>query len=586
MSSQIDSNPVLDFALNHPYGEWELEKGVGKVVSFGDASHKCPTYVKRVPPCSAGCPAEEDIRGYHNILRGTEKVDGNVWEEAFYRIAEKNPFPSVMGRVCPAPCESKCNRQYVDETIGINAVEHAIGTYAIENNLKLLEAGTDTGKNIAVVGSGPAGLSCAYQLRRKGHKVTLFESFERLGGMMRYGIMGYRVPREILDKEIQRIIDLGVEVKTNCRIGKDISLEQLRNDYDAVYMGIGAQKGRNLPIPGADSSEGVKTAIGFLQEFEAKEISGETMQIGNRVLVIGDGDVAMDCARLALRLGAKDVKLISGVAREDMNCSEPEFAEAEQEGTKFEYCLGSKEVTSNDSGVILKTVNTQKKEKGEDGWNSPIPFLRYKSVDGSDSEIEADLIITSIGQTLDLDGIEDIKKDDAPWLKVNKYYQIPNMPDVFSGGDALKLTLLTTAIGHGRKAADYIDYFVNGKEMPLIERQDVIQFDGMNSYFFEQSTQVKREHRHISNVEGDFTEILQVLDQQKAVSESERCMSCGLCFECNQCLLYCPQEAIEKFKKNPIGEVMFTDYSKCVGCHICAEVCPCGYIHMAMGEDL
>ncbi len=577
-----ESNPVLDFAKNYQFPEYTMEKGLERVVAFGEVSHKCPTYELRVPPCTAGCPADEDIRGYHNILRGVEKFE-DKWQAAFNRITEKNPFPAIMGRVCPAPCEGACNRQYLDETVGINAVEHAIGDYAIKQGLKFDKPRLSTGKHIAVVGSGPAGLSCAYHLTLKGHKVTLYEAFEKLGGMMRYGILEYRVPIEVLDAEIQRIVDLGIEIKTNVKIGKDISLDQIRKDHDAVFMGIGAQKGRNLPVPGGDNTPGVTNAIDFLQEYVAK---GSSMSVGKKVIVIGDGDVAMDALRLALRVGCQDVTLVSGVSREDMKCSPSEFNEAQGEGAKFQYSIGSQGIETKDGKAVgLKVVQMQPKEKGEDGWNSPIPFLRYKPVSGTDSTIEADMIISSIGQGLDLEGLEGLKNG-SPWIKVNKVYQIPDMPDVFSGGDALSLTLLTTAIGHGRQAAEKMDAYVKGLPLTEAGRQDVIPFEDLGSYYFPHVPQLKRSHRKIDKVVGDYKEILQKLDQETTQKESERCMSCGLCFECNECMLYCPQEAITKFKKNPIGEVMFTIYDKCVGCHICAEVCPCGYIHMGMGEDL
>ncbi len=580
--SPKESNPMLDSVKNYQFPEYEMEGGLEKVVAFGEVSHKCPTYELRVPPCTAGCPADEDIRGYHNILRGVEKFE-DKWQAAFNRITEKNPFPAVMGRVCPAPCEGACNRQYLDETVGINAVEHAIGDYAIKEGLKFDKPQLSTGKHIAVVGSGPAGLSCAYHLILKGHKVTLYEAFEKLGGMMRYGILEYRVPLEVLDAEIQRIVDLGIEVKTNMKIGRDISLDQIRKDHDAVFMGIGAQKGRSLPVSGGDNTPGVTNAIDFLQQYVSK---GSSMPVGKKVIVIGDGDVAMDALRLALRVGCKDVTLVSGVSREDMKCSPSEFHEAQSEGSKFQYSLGSQGIeTKNGKATGLKVVQMQPKEKGEEGWNSPIPFLRYKPVPGTESVIEADMIISSIGQVLDLEGLESLKNG-GPWLKVNKVYQIPDMPDVFSGGDALSLTLLTTAIGHGCQAAEKMDAFVKGLPIHEAGRQDVIPFEDLASYYFPHVPQLKRSHRKIDKVVGDYKEILQNLDQETTQKESERCMSCGLCFECNECMLYCPQEAIVKFKKNPIGEVMYTIYDKCVGCHICAEVCPSGYIHMGMGEDL
>ncbi|GMT49273.1 MAG: glutamate synthase [bacterium] len=577
-----EPNPMLDAVKNYQFPEYEMEKGLERVVAFGEVSHKCPTYLLRVPPCTAGCPADEDIRGYHNILRGVEKFE-DKWKAAFDRITEKNPFPAVMGRVCPAPCESACNRQYLDEAVGINAVEHAIGNYAIEKGFKFDKPTTSTGKHIAVVGSGPAGLSCAYHLALKGHKVTLYEAFDTLGGMMRLGILEYRVPIKVLDAEVQRIIDLGIEVKMGVKIGKDITLDQLRKDHDAVFMGIGAQKGRDLPVPGSDNTSGVSNSIDFLREYVAKDSS---MHVGKKVIVIGDGDVAMDALRLALRLGCKDVNLISGVSKEDMKCSALEFHEAQSEGAKFQYSVGSQGIETKDGKASgLKVVQMQPKEQGEEGWNSPIPFLRYKPVPGTESTIEADMIISSIGQGLDLEGLESLKNG-GPWLKVNKVHQIPDMPDVFSGGDALSLTLLTTAIGHGRVAAEKMDAYVNGRPLTEAGRQDVIPFEDLASYYFPHVPQLKRNHRKIDKVVGDFKEILENLDQATTQKESERCMSCGLCFECNECLLYCPQEAITKFKKNPIGEVMYTIYDKCVGCHICSEVCPSGYIHMGMGEDL
>jgi len=215
--SKEESNHILDFALKTNFREWSVETGLERIVAFGEGSHKCPTYLNRVPPCQNACPAGEDIRGVNNILRGVEKYkkDGSPIEdkyaEAFYRITERNPFPGVMGRVCPAVCQTKCNRQYVDETVGINSVEHALGDYALEKGLKLPgEPGPDTGKHVALIGGGLSSLSAAYQLRKKGHKVTIFEANSKLGGMVRYGIMGYRGDRKVLDAEMQRVLDFGV----------------------------------------------------------------------------------------------------------------------------------------------------------------------------------------------------------------------------------------------------------------------------------------------------------------------------------------------------------------------------------------
>src|SRR3989339_239857 len=231
-------------------------------------SYKCPTYIQSTPPCQGSCPAGEDIRGYLAITRGTEKPPAGVpWQEyAWRRLTSANPFPSVMGRVCPAPCETGCNRNEVEDHVGINSVEHFLGEYAIANNLKYVNTSKPTGKKVAILGGGPGGLSCAYQLALKGHDVTIFDDHELLGGMMRYGIPGFRTPREVLDAEINRIIELGVKTRMKCRVGKDITLEQIRKDFDAVFLGMGAQAGRALPVPDADAPN-VVTATSFLEAF-------------------------------------------------------------------------------------------------------------------------------------------------------------------------------------------------------------------------------------------------------------------------------------------------------------------------------
>ena len=237
-------------------------------------THKCPEYVHSTPPCQGSCPAGEDIRGYLNIVRGIEKppvgADGKpsmTWQEyAFRRMTSANPFPAVMGRVCPAPCESGCNRNQVEENVGINSVEHFVGNWGLDNNLGFEKPAQESGKKVAIIGGGPAGLAAAYQLRRMGHGCTIFDDHAELGGMMRYGIPGFRTPREVLDGEIKRIIDMGVETKMNTRIGTDISMEQIEKDYDAVLFALGAQGGRSLPVDGADAPNCV-TAVAFLRAF-------------------------------------------------------------------------------------------------------------------------------------------------------------------------------------------------------------------------------------------------------------------------------------------------------------------------------
>ena len=577
----LDSNPILDFANEYEFPEYSDHEGINKVVAFGDESHKCPIYIKKVPPCTAGCPAGEDIRGFHNLLTGDEKSD-NKWDAAWYRIVDTNPFPAIMGRICPHPCESTCNRQHREESIGINAVEQAIGEHGIEAGLKLPQAGPDTGMRVAVIGAGPAGLSVAYQLRRKGHAVTIYDFNEKPGGMMLYGIMGYRVDRKVLDAEVGKIIDLGIETKMGIRVGTDISLEQLEKDYDAVFIGVGAQIGRSLPIEGFSKRPETTNAIDFLRNYE---LQGDDFKIGKKVVVIGDGNVAMDVARLARRMGSEST-IISAVPREEMNCYPDEFDDAIEEGAKIEYLVGTVEVLESKNGVQgVKCAKMVKKEKGEEGWDAKIPFMRYKAT-GDVFEIESDMIVASIGQTTDMNGFENTINENDSLLKLDKYFRVKGKENVFGGGDALKIDLITTAVGHGRKAADSIDAFLQGKNMPEAPYREVINVKKQDLNYFFHSNQTRRRHQVAENIVGNHNEVLEALTKEQAIEESKRCMSCGLCFDCKQCSSFCPQEAISRYKDNPIGEVMYTHYTKCVGCHLCALVCPTGYIQMGMGEGL
>ena len=578
---KFGSNPILDFANNHEFGEYKEEPGLKRVVVFGDTSHKCPTYITRLPPCTKSCPADEDIRGFHNILTGVEKFE-NKWEAAFQRITDKNPFPAIMGRVCPHPCETGCNRCMQDDAVGINSVEHAIGDYGIENNLQLDQPQTATGKHIAVVGGGPAGLSAAYHMARRGHEVTIYDDREKLGGMMRYGILEYRVGRDVLDAEIQRIINLGVHTKMGMRIGRDITLDDLKNQYDAVFVGVGAQKGGPLPVPGFDQSDMATNAIDFLCDYEMNK---DAMRVGKNVVVVGDGDVSMDAVRLALRMGSK-AQLLSAVPRPEMNASDMEYEDAVREGTQIREQVSVIEVLTSDGKVTgVKCVKMEKKAQGEDGWNSPVPFLRYKPVEGSEFTIECDMLVAAIGQRTDMSGLENLTNG-GPWLNVDNFYRIKGEEKVFGGGDAVKIDLITTAVGHGRKAAEAMHEYLNGRQPQRQGFQEVIPYEKLYTYYFTESAQAPRPHPEIKEIKGNFNETLKSLDQAAVEEESKRCMSCGLCFECRQCMKYCPQEAISYFKQNAVGEVMWTDYNKCVGCHICAQVCPTGFIHMGMGEDL
>jgi NADPH-dependent glutamate synthase beta subunit-like oxidoreductase/Pyruvate/2-oxoacid:ferredoxin oxidoreductase delta subunit len=620
-------------------------------------SYKCPTYVQSTPPCQGSCPSGEDIRGYLNIVRGIEKppvgADGKPtmsWQEyAWRRLTEANPLPAVMGRVCPAPCETGCNRNQVEDHVGINSVEHYLGDWAIKNGLKFKAPEKRTGKKVAIIGGGPAGLSAAYHLTLKGHSCTIFDEHEFLGGMMRYGIPGYRTPRDTLDAEIQRILDLGVEVHLKTRIGTDVTMDQLRASYDAIFLGLGAQSGRALPLPGdpADhTAPNVVTATSFLKAFN----DGRLKTVGKRVVVVGGGDTSMDVATVARRLGhidkvnptdfegaiaghmAQDVADISLRQGADvtltsvfMTASKPEIEHAEAEGIAIMGGWMPVAVIKGADGraTALRVMQCEAKMIGG--------RLDIKKIEGTEKELPADLIVSAIGQAVDFTGIEEFDAGKG-MVAADKNYQVAGKPGVFAGGDVIRPHLLTTAVGHGAIAADGIDQFLAGQEMVRRPKIDVHSFDLMRKYvekgiqfgevkgathgtdkskevvhnyenrseryviphdqlFLGHFQYTDRNKRHITHLNkdsalGNFEERLDALSEAEAIAEAKRCMSCGQCFECDNCVVYCPQTAVYKVKKNETltGRYVATDYDKCIGCHICADVCPTGYIQMGLGE--
>ena len=621
-------------------------------------SYKCPTYIQSTPPCQGSCPAGEDIRGYLAIVRGTEKVpngaDGKPvmpWQEyAWRRLTEANPFPSVMGRVCPAPCESGCNRNEVEDHVGINSVEHFLGEYAIANKLKFNKPNVaSTGKKVAVLGGGPAGLSVAYQLTLKGHEVTVFDDHEFLGGMMRYGIPGFRTPRDVLDAEIQRILDLGVKTRMNCHVGKDITLEQIRKEFDAVFLGMGAQAGRALPIADSDAPN-VVTATAFLKAFN----DGRLQHVGKRVVVVGGGDTSIDVATVARRLGhishanptdpelaitgqlahdvaeisAKEgamVTLTSVFPIDKMQANKHEIEQALAEGIAIKGGLVPIGIVRDAQGraTALRVMQCEAKFVGGK--------LEIKNVEGSEQDIEADLIVSAIGQAVDFTGLEEFNNGKGA-VSTDKNYVVNGKPGVFAGGDVIRPHLLTTAIGHGSIAADGIHNFLLGIDLEKRPKIDAHQFDLMRK-MAEKGIKIEESHeplrgtcnsniavhnfdnrsdryiiphdklflghfgftarkqRHVITLDeqtalGNFDERLNPLNEADAIAEAKRCMSCGMCFECDNCVVYCPQTAVYRVKKAEAttGRYVATDYDKCIGCHICADVCPTGYIQMGLGE--
>jgi len=617
-----------------------------------DHSHKCPTYVQSTPPCQGSCPSGEDIRGYLNIVRGVEKPPaGMSWQEyAWRRLTEANPLPSVMGRVCPAPCESGCNRNEVEDFVGINSVEHFLGEWAIEHKLAFPKPDKGTGRKVAVVGGGPAGLSAAYQLARKGHAVTIFDERAELGGMMRYGIPGFRTPRATLDAEIQRILDLGVEARMNCRIGTDVTLEQIRAEHDAVFFGLGAQAGRPLAVEGADAPNCV-TATAFLKAFN----DGRMRHVGKRVVVVGGGDTSIDVATVARRLGHIESQhesdrpelVIAGHAAHDaasvsarqgaevtltslfpvdkMQANRHEVEQAQSEGIAIRGGLVPVAVLRDAGGraTALRVAQCEAKIVGG--------RLEIKQIEGTEEDIEADLIVSAIGQAVDFTGLEGLDNGKGG-ISADRNYQVQGQPGMFVGGDVVRPHLLTTAIGHGAIAADGIDRHLRSEALDKRPKIDVHSFDMMRKMaekglpvgqieeplrgtcdstgaihnyenrsdryviphgelFLGHFAYTPRHRRKVVTLTkeealNNFEERVLPLLEAQAQAEAKRCMSCGQCFECDNCVVYCPQTAVFKVSKSKstTGRYVDTDYSKCIGCHICKDVCPTGYIQMGLGE--
>jgi len=422
MAQEAQMNDITPTHRRFEEGETPEDWDLGEKIFTQDKSYKCPTYINKTPPCQGSCPSGHEIRGWLAIARGMDKpvVEGQAWQEyAFERMSQANPFPATMGRVCPAPCEAGCNRNEVDDYVGINAVEQYVGDWANENNITHPTAGADTGRKIAVIGGGPAGLAAAFFLRRDGHAVTLFESHDKLGGMMRYGIPGYRTPRDMLDSEIDRIIAMGVELRMSTRVGTDVSIEQLDADYDAIFWAMGAQNGRGLPLDGWDEAENCINGVEFLDAFN----EGYVLGTAKKVIVVGGGDTSIDVASIARRLGnisetgqddttdflghdvagtlvrdGMSATLTSLFPVDEMTAAQHEREDALREGVDIQGGVMPLEIIKGDDGLARALKMCKCVMKGN----------RPEAIEGTEFEIECDIIISAIGQSGDFTGVEDL----------------------------------------------------------------------------------------------------------------------------------------------------------------------------------
>jgi len=549
--------------------------GGGAGGSGGGKSDLRPKFVEKTPPCTDKCPNHNNIREALRIVASSEK-QGRSYDEsleaAWHIFTETSPFPAVCGRVCPHGCETACNRAEVDGAVGINAFERAVGDFGIEKGLKLTRLTEEKHEEkVAVVGAGPAGMSCAFHLARRGYPVTVFEGFPKGGGMLRYGIPPYRLPREVIDAEVNNILELGVELKCNTSVGTDTSFDDLKNDYKAVFMGIGAHKGRMLRVEGEDAPN-VWTGAEFLHRLN----SGETVEVGDKVIVIGGGDSAIDAARASRRLGA-DVRIIYRRTIEEMPAYSHEVAAAQDEGIQIDFLAAPSAIELDDDGKAkaMTCIRMELGEPDDSGRRRPVP------VEGSEFSVETTTIIAAISQEPDFEHLENLREG-RDWLKVDSHQKMLKFEDVYAGGDALDLATVIKAIAQGKEAAITIDASLRGKDRPRGPWDDyaVIKHDKMKLSFYE-----KAERHEVPElpVEERFTdgmdkEVALGLSRDDAIAEAKRCMSCGHCMDCESCWMYCTPAAVVKPDK-PGGTYAFK-LELCDGCKKCAEECPCGYIEM------
>ncbi len=515
-----------------------------------------PVYIDRLPPCNATCAAGE------NIQRWLFHAEEGHYETAWRALVEDNPLPAIMGRVCYHPCENACNRGQLDESVGINAVERFLGDEANRRGWQFDPIDQDSGKRVMVVGSGPAGLSAAYHLRRLGHQIVIFEAESLAGGMMRYGIPQYRLPRETLEQEIQRILDLGVELRLNQRVDDVEDLMQTEG-FDACFLGVGSQVGKRAYIPAGDARR-ITDAVAVLHQMEGDE----KPLLGRRVVVYGGGNTAVDVARTARRLGAEESVIVYRRTREKMPAHNHEVEEAIEEGVKLKWLST---ITAADEG----SITVEKMALDENGFPQPT---------GEFETMATDSIVLALGQDVELELLRKISglSIDHGVVEVDAR-QMTGRPGIFAGGDMVPgERTVTVAVGHGKKAARAIDAWLRGAELIAAPKHEQATFDRLNTWYYADAPKTIRPILDLIRRQSTFDEVVGSLDEENALYEARRCMSCGNCFECDTCYGVCPDNAV--IKLGP-GKRFRFNYDYCKGCGLCVAECPCGAIRMEPEPD-
>ncbi|MGI9133449.1 MAG: NAD(P)-binding protein, partial [Rhodoferax sp.] len=485
-------------------------------------------------------------------------AESGNYETAWRHLTQENPFPAIMGRVCYHTCEGACNRGKLDAAVGINSVERFLGDEAIKKGWHFAVPDAESGQHVLVVGAGPSGMSAAYHLRRLGHRVTVKEAGPLMGGMMRFGIPQYRLPRDVLDAEMQRIIDMGVKVELGVKV-ENISQAMQDGGFDAAFLAVGAHIAKRAYIPAKDSTR-ILDAVSVLRSMEGED----RPMLGRRVVVYGGGNTAFDVARTAKRLGATEAIIVYRRTREKMPAHDFELEEAMQEGVMVKWLSTIKQ--ANEGALTIEKMTLD--EKG-----NPQPTGEFET-------LEADSLVLALGQDVDLallDGVPGLVVKDGV-VQVDPLTMMTGHAGIFAGGDMVPADRnVTVAVGHGKKAARNIDAWLRGTPRDLAPKHASASFERLNPWYYSDAPKTVRPQLEIARRTSSFDEVQGGLTEDNALFEARRCLSCGNCFECDNCYGVCPDNAV--IKLGPGNRFRF-NYDYCKGCGVCAAECPCGAIEM------